>query len=242
MKKFFNLHLVFGIIAMTLFFYSCSSDEFGNNEAAEEAQVAALKARVLNIAYEYGIENYKVDESLLRKHLDITDEEIECEMQILAFIPGTYVVGEKSQGHFYIKNKLYKGCRTRVVDDDYPTEFNGEFSGKDNIGNISVEGDFTYHYGQSGVDNIDATLSFYEEITDDKGNTKKGTCTAEVIDNGVVSFSGNEDHLGMTSYSIVKVTTSTGVKYYKIVYDYTEDGTKIGDCTIVELPDNYGED
>lgn len=236
-----KLQLVLSLMAFGLFMGSCSSDEYGNEDYSVDSQVAALKTRVLNIAYEYGIENYQVDESLLRKHLDITDEEIEREMQILAFIPGTYVVGEKEKGHFYIKNKLYKGCRTRVFDDDdFPTEFNGEFSGKDDFGNISVEGDFEYHYDQKGSSNIDATFSFYETITDENGNAVKESCTTKVVGYGSDNFGGNEEHIGMDSYCIIEVKTSTGTKYYMVTYSYTEDGTKIGDCKIIELP-NYGK-
>lgn len=231
MRNFYYALTMLVIVVSALFVGGCSSDEYGNEEEATEAQVAALKTRVLEIAAEYGLDNYVVDDAMLRKNISMSDAQIEKEMQMLASISGTYQLRKNGENTLRIGRKLSKRALTRSGGDyeldGYPETIEDKYgaNGKDKGTGGSISGDFNYGYSQDGTefgnDYIDGSFKVSFEEEQDDGTTRPTSYDAEIVEEGAPVFFGDMSHLSMKKTFTIKVTTSTGVIYYDVVVIYT---------------------
>ena len=103
-------------VGMALVASCTNEDEYFTEDALDE-RLQNLKERVMRIAVDYGFDDYQVDENLLRMNLDMTDDEIEQGMRMLAYLPGTDILESDGNGQYVIKGKLSKKRLTRGVDD-----------------------------------------------------------------------------------------------------------------------------
>lgn len=228
MEKKFGFYLIFALIMSGTFVCSCSEEKDFGQENTAEMKLQQLKMRVLRIAAEYGFDDYQVDENLLRKNLDITDEKIEQEMRMFAYIPGTYKLESDGNGKLIIKCKISKTRRTRGWDDfGWPENETGSFDGRDSKAeDYSVNGSFNYGYGQSGNDymNAEFSISCWETTKDKNGNEVSAWSdpyTATIISGNNIPANGEIDSASLNGSYVVVVESSTGYRYFEITYSGT---------------------
>lgn len=224
MRNLYYVLTMLVIVVSALFVGGCSSDEYGNEEETTEAQVAALKTRVLEIAAEYGLDNYVVDDNLLRKNIGINDAQIEKELQMLASLSGTYSI-KTDKGRIHLV-KYRKGVHTRAS--DYPLTNEGNFSTHTNMGDsLTIDGSFDYDYHQDDQCSLNETFT----VTDGDGNA----CNAEVVWSDTPMSLGDMDTQYVSGSYVIKVYTSSGVKYYEINCDYSHNSGGKGSATVREV-------
>lgn len=218
-----TLFLISTMMICGTFTTSCTTEDDYFTEDAAEAKLQDLKTRILQIAAEYGFNDYQVDEDLLRGNLNITDEEIEAEMKMFALLPGTYILESDGNGKYTIKGKMKKRL-TRSSDDFlWPEYENGSFDGHDSEDeNFSIDGSFDYGYGQSGNDYFDAEFNVSCWETDENGNGHWGASgTGNIIDRNDFSAHGDMDNAGLGGIYVIEVKTNKTYRYFEITVEGT---------------------
>lgn len=225
-------------VGMALVASCTNEDEYFTEDALDE-RLQNLKERVMRIAVDYGFDDYQVDENLLRMNLDMTDDEIEQGMRMLAYLPGTYILESDGNGKYVIKGKLSRKRLTRGVDDfSWPENESGSFDGRDSKDeDFVVEGSFDYGYGQSGNDHFDASFNVSCWETDENGeNGHWGEPqTGTIISGDNTLASGHIDNAGMGGVYVIEVKTGNSYRYFEVSVSGNH-GNEHGSMTVTPLP------
>lgn len=168
---------LFGLNSCVSEFYSQDSDTDRLNN---------LKSRIYRFATEYGI-NVSVNDNLLKKHLDMTDENIEKVIRNLSTIPGTYLGKCDSNGKVSL-NKAKKNIKR--IPTWSPEAWNGTASAREDINSaceFNIELNFSYSETESCY--VECTSATFHIKKDGKDGPYEEDIDAEVS-NESFYFSG----------------------------------------------------
>lgn len=221
-----NCFVVFAMMIGTAFFTSCTNDEEYLEEETTDAKLQEVKMRILKIAAEYGFDDYQVDDNLLRYNLNITDKEIERDMRLLAYLPGTYVLENDGKGKYTIKGKVSKRrSLTRSANAFLsPAYETGSFDGRDSQDErFVVEGSFDYRYGKTEKDYFDAEFKVSCWETDKNGNNGhwSDSSNGTIIYDNKNPASGNIGKAGLGGTYVIEVKVGTSYHYYEVSVEGT---------------------
>jgi hypothetical protein len=190
MKK--SIYLLLIVALMGLANCTTETEEY----SSVDKQLQDRKNLIIEMAKDYGLENFKVDENKIRANLHMPIEDIEKEMRALSMLKGTYCLVSDGNGNFSIGDKITSPRRRASGVEPEPNEI--------------VKANITYH-NQLG-DSVRINWSFRVEFGTIYGNVQcfNPTFTAVVITKNDIT--GNYDVQTFTGVPTITLGQPNG--YY----------------------------
>lgn len=192
MRKFIYLLLMVALVGLA----NCTTET--EEYTSLDKQLQDRKNLIIEMAKDYGLENFNVDENKIRANLHMSVEEIEKEMRALSMLKGTYNLIPDGNGSYRIGEKV-TSPRKRV-------------SGVEPEPNEIVKADIAYHDNQS--DSVRINWSFHIEFGTIYGNVQISNPTFTAVVKIKNDITGNYDEHTFTG--IPHITIGQPCGYYPL--------------------------
>ena len=166
MKKIFYLLLLPALMLLV----NCTNES--EEYTSLDEQVQKRICLVTEMAKDYGLDNFKIDEKRVRANMHMSIEDIEKEMQALSMLKGTYYIESEGNGNYRIGRKVVSPRKRLSRVEPLPNEIvkanitRNEYQGDSVTINYSFHIEFGTLYG-----NVQITNANFTAVVKTKNNT-----------------------------------------------------------------------
>lgn len=213
--------LLIPLLLVTVLFSSCSSSDFDETYPVSY-KLEDLKSRIYDIATDYGITNFTINDSILERNINMSDEEIENIFRTASKMNGTfYSTKVNEERNYFVCTKSNQRKRTMDPSMESGVVY-GESYGK--VDSLDVRYEVSIDFNWSTTEHCYARLDGFSIKKHVESPVHSGNYTWEDLGSyqtqqGVASFSGFDICF---EYDFIIVINFEGINIHKDVQcDYS---------------------